>query len=141
MRWWGALPLVLLPVYAGDPDDCGIVPGETYKVDATTLLRPDGSGIANWQDCYLPVGTVLSAGIVEVDPPHATRVRLIVTPPCAASDVWTITEVAKAKEYFLRRGVTEDGLVVELRACSTSHPLIDAVVTETSAAQPPEAPR
>ncbi len=128
MRPWVALFLCLLPATAGESEDCGLQPGATYPVDRKYLLRPDGTAIENWHDCFLPVGSRLSVAIVETTP-AMTRVRLDVTPPCHDGAAWTEREVAKARSYFANRGVVGTAVDTVLLPCSWT-PRIDAVVTE-----------
>jgi hypothetical protein len=141
MRWAVAVLLLFLPAHAGEQEDCGLLPGETYRVDALHLLRPDGTVIQNWTDCYLPVGATLSVGIAEIAPADVkvTRVLLTVTPPCGSEEPWTRAEVPKAKAFLAAKGVSADALVVSLRPCA-ARPRIEAAVVEVSEEPRPEAP-
>lgn len=141
MRGVVALLLLLLPAHAGEQEDCGLLPGEVYRADAQHLLRPDGTVIENWTDCYIPVGAALSFGIVEVPPPvgRVTKVVLKVTPPCGTEALWSATAIPQAKTFFLAKGVSEDALVVESLACA-ARPRIEASVIEVSEEPRPAAP-
>lgn len=141
MRWAVAALLLLLPAHADEQEDCGLLPGEVYRADAQHLLRPDGTVIQNWTDCYIPVGAALSFGIVEVPPPatKVTKVVLTVTPPCGSEVLWTATEVPKAKAFFVAKGVSETAFVVESASCA-ARPRIEAAVVEVSEEPRPEAP-
>lgn len=141
MRGLATVLLLFLPAHAGDEEDCGLLPGEVYRADTSHLLRPDGTVILNWTDCYLPVGSTLSFGIVEVPPPatKVTKVVLTVTPPCGTEALWTEAEVPKAKAFFLAKGVSEDALVLETAACA-GRPRIEARVVEVAEEPRPAEP-
>lgn len=141
MRGALAVLLLFLPAHAGEQEDCGLLPGVVYRADALHLLRPDGTVILYWADCYLPVGATLSFGIVEVPSvvETVTKVVLKVTPPCGMEEAWMLMEVPKARAFFTAKGVSADALVVDAGVCA-ARPRIDAEVTETSEEPRPEAP-
>lgn len=49
-------------------EDCGIVPGETYRIGINRLQMPDGRVLTDWHHCRLDVGVRLSLLYDEVPP-------------------------------------------------------------------------
>jgi hypothetical protein len=49
-------------------EDCGLVPGETYRIGLNKLQLPDGRVIINWSHCRLPIGIRLSMQYDEIPP-------------------------------------------------------------------------
>ena len=52
----------------GELQDCGLVPGETYRIGINQLQLPDGRVISNWRMCQLQEGIRFSVQYEESTP-------------------------------------------------------------------------
>ena len=106
----GALLTLLL---AADAPDC-FAPGERVGIRDPRLRDPA---------CAIPVGLVLTAGIVDV----RDAVALSVYPPCVGADAWTASTLPRVRAYFTARGIADTDIVIGTYPCVTD-PRVDARV-------------